>query len=170
MSFPTKDQEALLLERGRVWRYDIFSGDIAAAGTYNVGITTGAREVVIYNRKYSTTTPLCKIALHEVTFTDGTDPQFANRRLSSTKAPPATVKTGVAATVGAVIFSATLRAGTATGNAQVGFTDTQDAVILEANTSYVVQFTNLGASTAQIDMSFNIADTEKIFAHSEFGG
>ncbi|HKX55580.1 MAG TPA: hypothetical protein VJN01_05745 [Xanthomonadales bacterium] len=171
MSATVQDEHEALVLRGRVWRIDVRGSSITAASSYSYGVVTGDKELVIFNRKYSSTTPIMSATLYETSFTGGATPQFANRRLSSTRPQPFTVAEGVVPGVlGSPIFSATIRAGVATGNAQASFSDPLDQVILKTNTSYVVQMVNLGAATADLDTSFDTCTTEPLLTFSDFGG
>lgn len=166
----TVDIESLYISHGKVWRVDIFGDNIAAAADYKVGITTGVDEVVIFNRRYSSTAGEFRAALYEVAWTGGSTPQISNRRLSVSGTPPATVKSGVTATLNTVLVSSIIRAGVGTGNAQAGLTSLIEAFILKANTSYVIQMENLSQSTADIDTAFDIRADRRLYAFSVFGG
>lgn len=171
MPLVTLDHESLAVSRGLVWRVDIFGSSIAAGGEYLVGLTTGAAELMVFNRRYSAAVSGFTVALYELSWTGGSDPQINNRRLSVTRDKPFTIKTGVTATVaGSPKFSARVRGGTSAGNAQIGFTDPGDVVILKANTSYVVQILNTSAGAGDIDAYFDLRGDEQLLTFSEFGG
>lgn len=165
MAAVTIDREFLYLQRGRVWKFEISATGVAAAGSHLIGLTTGDQEVVISNRVYGATTSVLVAALYEVSFTGGSDPRYANRRLSTPAAAvvmPATVKSGVTATLGTIITSATILAPTSTGNASISFVGEGSAFILKASTSYVVALTNGGSGAADIGMAFDVRADEAI--------
>lgn len=129
---------------------------VAAAGTTHIGITTGANEVVVLQRAYSSTESSMTIELFEATFSAGSAARTFNRRLSSTEPAPATVMVGV--TPGSLttpITAANPRAATSGGSAQLQVPGDERRIYLKASTSYVVRLTNNGASAATLAASFD---------------
>lgn len=165
MAAVTIDREFLYIQRGRVWKFEISATGVAAGASHLIGMTTGDRSVVIANRVYGATTSVLVAALYEVSFTGGSDPRYANRRLdmpASAELIPVTVKTGVTATPVTIITSATILAPSSTGNASIAFQGEGSAFILKANTSYVVALTNGGSGAADIGMAFDVRANESL--------
>lgn len=147
-----------LAAQGLVWRSEVSFTGVAAAGFAYLGITTGADEVVILQRAYSSSEAVLTVELFEATFTGGTDARTLNRRFKqAAEAKPATVKFGVTPGTlpGAPITGLTLRAGVSTGSAQLAVTGDDSHLYLEAGKSYVVRYTNGGANPANISNSFD---------------
>lgn len=156
MSTPAMTFDEYLAASGLIFRAELSYAGIAAAGVAYTGIQTGADEVAILQRAYSSSEAILTVELFEASFTVGSDPRLLNRRLANTATPPATVKQGV--TPGSLttpITGATYRASTGTGQASVSIPGDDSRLYLKANTSYVVRYTNGGTNPATISNGFD---------------
>ena len=162
MSIPEMSFDEYLIAQGLIFRAEMSFAGIAAADFAYSGITTGADELVILQRAYSSSEAALTVELFEATFTGGTDPRLLNRRLSNTSAKPATIKQGVTpGALGNAITGATYRAVVGTGQASVAVPGDASRIYLKANTSYVVRHTNNGANAATINNGFDFRKTLK---------
>lgn len=156
MPTPAMTFDEYVIAAGLIFRAELSYAGVAAAGVAYSGITTGADEVAILQRAYSSSESTLTVELFEATFTVGTDPRLLNRRLSNTATPPATVKQGVTPdALGAVITGNTYRASTGTGQTSVSVPGDDSKIYLKANTSYVVRYTNGGTNPATIGNGFD---------------
>lgn len=157
MPIPAMTFDEYVIAQGLVFRAELaYPGVLAASGVAYTGITTGADEIVVLQRAYSSSESKLQVELFETTFTGGGDPRIWNRRLVSTNPVPGIVKQGVTPGVlGAAITGVLLRASTSTGSAALSVPGDDSRIYLEPNTSYVVRYTNLGAAAADIGNSFD---------------
>jgi hypothetical protein len=156
MPTPQMTFDEFVTAQGLIFRAEIGYAGIAAAGFAYTGITTGADELVILQRAYSSSESTLTVELFEATFTGGTDPRFLNRRFTSTQANPATIKQGVTpGTLTAPITGATYRASTGTGQTSISVPGDDSRLYLKPNTSYVVRYKNEGAGVAAIANAFD---------------
>lgn len=156
MPTPTMTFNEFVIAQGLIFRAEISYAGIGAGAVVYTGITTGADEVAILQRAYSSSEAALTVELFEASFTVGTDPRLLNRRLANLSAAPATVKQGV--TPGALttpITGATYRAVIGTGQASVSVPGDDSRIYLKANTSYVVRYTNGGGNAASISNGFD---------------
>lgn len=156
MSTPLMTFDEYLIAQGLIFRAEISYAGILAAGVAYTGITTGADELVILQRAYNSSEATLTVELFEATFTVGTTPRLLNRRLANASAAPATIKQGVTpGALGTAITGATYRAVVGTGQASVAIPGDASRVYLKPNASYVVRYTNDGASAATITNAFD---------------
>lgn len=153
MATPSMTFEHFLIAQGLLFRAELSYTGVAASGVVYTGILTGADEICVPQRSYSSSEASMQIDLFEATFTAGSDPRVFNRRLSITQVAPATVKQGVTpGTLGTAISSINLRAATAAGTTP----ESDDSLFyLKPNTSYVVRYSNFGSATATISNWFD---------------
>ena len=156
MTLCTVDRKALLIERGKVFRFGSGSKTLSTAVDMKLGITTGAIEVVTTDRLYSGNTPQMTVALYQVPFTGGSPAGFANRRLGLGGTPPMTMDVGVTATLGVPLLQAVLRAATSSGNSNASFPGEQAAFILDAETDYVLSIRNDAADTRIVEFQMDV--------------
>jgi hypothetical protein len=148
--------DEFVIAQGLVFRTELGYTGVAAAGVVYTGVQTGADEVVVLQRAYTSSESILAVDLFETSFTVGTDPRIWNRRMASQQVVPATIKQGVTpGALGSVITGVTLRAGTSTGSASVSVPGDDSRIYLEPNTSYVVRYTNHGAGAATIGNAFD---------------
>lgn len=160
MPTPQMTFDEYLIAQGLIFRAELSYAGVAAAGVAYTGIATGADEVVILQRSYSSSESTLTVELFEATFTPGGDPRLLNRRLAIASAAPATVKTGVTpGALGAVVTGNTYRASTGTGQTSVTVPGEDNKIYLKANTQYVVRYTNGGSNAATIG---NALDFRKV--------
>lgn len=156
MATPSMTFDEYVIAAGLVGRAELSYTGIAAAGFAYSGITTGADELVILQRAYSSSEGVLTVELFEATFTAGTDPRLLNRRLGLPVPAVATIKQGVTpGTLTTPVTGNTYRASTGTGQASVSIPGDDNRLFLKANTSYVVRYANGGANAATIANSFD---------------
>jgi len=156
MPTPAMTFDEYLIAAGLIFRAEMSFAGIAAAGVAYTGIATGADELVILQRGYSSSEAILTVELFEATFTVGTIPRLLNRRLANTATPPATVKQDVTpGALGTAITGNTYRASTGTGQASVSIPGDDSRIYLKANTSYVVRYINGGTNAATISNGFD---------------
>lgn len=156
MATPEMTFDEFVVAQGLVFRAEVgFTGVAAGAFAY-VGVTTGADEVVILQRAYSSSESKLTVELFEATFTPGTPARILNRRFSNVQTGPATISQGVTpGTLTTVITGVTLRASTSTGSAALAVAGDDSRLYLKANTSYVVRYKNEGSGAADIANGFD---------------
>lgn len=154
MPTPSMTFDQFVIAQGLVFRAELgYSGVTATTGVAYTGITTGPDEICVLQRSYNSSEAALQIDLFEATFTAGTDARVWNRRLSSQRVSPVTIKQGVTPdALGAVITGTVLRAGTTAG---ISLSGDESRLYLKPNTSYVVRYTNLGAGVAVIGNAFD---------------
>lgn len=157
MPTPSMTFDEFVIAQGLVFRAEIgYTGVLATTGVAYTGILTGADEIVVLQRAYTSSENALQIDLFEATFSAGTPARTLNRRLGSSQALPGTVTQSVTpGTLGSVVTGTTLRAGTTAGTASISLTGDDSRLYLKANTSYVVRYTNLGAGAASIGNAFD---------------
>jgi hypothetical protein len=156
MATPSMTFDEFVIAQGLVFRAEIGYSGIGAAGVAYTGITTGADEIAVLQRAYSSSEATLTVELFEATFTVGSTPRLLNRRLASAQVLPATIKQGVTpGALGTAITGATYRAVVSTGQASVAVPGDDSRLYLKANTSYVVRYTNDGGGTAAITNAFD---------------
>lgn len=162
MSTPSMKLDEYMIAAGQVYRAEIGYTGVAATGAVHTGITTGADELVVLQRGYSSSESALLVELFEATFTVGTDARVLNRRLSASQVSPIIIKQGVTpGALGAAITGVTLRAGVTTGSASLSVPGDDSRLYLKPNTSYVVRYTNQGATAASISNSFDFRKSLK---------
>lgn len=123
MPAPSASFDDYLAAQGLIFRTEISYAGIAAAGFAYTGVTTGADEVVILQRAYSSSDTILTVELFEATYSAGSAARTLNRRFANTDPLPATIMQGVTpGTLGAVLTGLTLRAATGTGTAALQVT------------------------------------------------
>ncbi len=156
MAAPEVSFDDYLAAQGLIFRAELSYAAIAAAGFAYTGVTTGADEVVILQRAYSSSDTVLTVELFEATYTAGAAARTLNRRFSNTDPLPATIMQGVTpGTLGTPITAVTLRAVTGTGTAALQITGDDSHLYLKPNTSYVVRYTNGGSQAATISNGFD---------------
>lgn len=156
MPTPSMTFDEYLIAAGQVYRAEIGYAGVASSAVVHTGLTTGADELVILQRGYSSSESSLLVELFEATFSAGTDARVLNRRLASAQASPIPIKQGVTpGALGAAITGVTLRAGVTTGSASLSVPGDDSRLYLKPNTSYVVRYTNQGATAANIANSFD---------------
>lgn len=157
MPTPAMTFDEFVIAQGLVFRAEIgFTGVLATTGVAYVGVTTGADEICVLQRAYSSSENTLQVDLFETTFSAGTDPRIFNRRLNSQQAAPAIIKQGVTpGPLTTIITGVTLRAGTTVGTAAISLSGDESRLYLKPNTSYVVRFSNLGSGAATIGNAFD---------------
>lgn len=162
MSIPAMTFDEFVIAQGLVFRAELGYSGVIATGVAYTGITTGADEIVVLQRAYSSSESILLVELFEATWSAGADPRLINRRFNSQQVVPATVKQGVTpGALGAIITGVTLRASTTTGSASLSVPSDDSRLYLKAVTSYVVRYTNQGAGAATIGNSFDFRKTLK---------
>lgn len=158
----TQDINEYYAKMGLVFRYEIGAViALATTGTYHVGVTTGAAPVRVLYRSYSSSESPLTIELFEATWSAGATVRVLNANLGIAGSPPATMFGAVTpGTLGAVITSASLRAPTAGGSAQLTVTADSSVLILKAGTSYVLRFTNGGGINASVGAVINLRNMQ----------
>lgn len=158
----TQDINEYYAKMGLVFRSEIASViAVAATGTYHVGLTTGPLQVRILGRSYSSSESPLTIELFEATWSAGTPVRTLNSNLTVGGVSPAPMFGGI--TPGSLttpITALALRAPTAGGTAQVSVTADSSVLVLKANTSYVLRFTNGGGVNANIGASINLRNMQ----------
>lgn len=145
-----------LIAQGLIFRSEVAYTGIAAGTFAYTGITTGADEVVILQRAYSSTEPILTVELFEASFTLGAAARTLNRRFNSPEQAPGAVMQGVTpGALGNAITGVTLRAATSTGAATLAISGDDSRLYLNPLTSYVVRYTNGGSGSATIANSFD---------------
>lgn len=145
-----------ILASGLVFSSEISVSNIPASGATHIGITTGANELVILSRSYGSTESAMSIELYEADFSVGSPARTFNRRLSSTEPAPAAVLFNVTpGTLGSPITTATLRAPTSGGSAQLQVSGDEKRIYLKAQKNYIVKLTNLGGNSASLSAAFD---------------
>jgi len=154
---PEMTFDEYVIASGLIFRAEIsYAGVAATNGVIYTGITTGADEVIILQRAYSSSEAALTVELFEASFTVGTDPRTLNRRFNSAQAIPATIKQGVTpGALGTPLTGATYRASVGTGQASISVNGDDSRLYLKPSTSYVVRYTNLGANPATISNAFD---------------
>lgn len=156
MATPSMTFDEYVIAAGLVGRAEISYVGIAAAGFAYSGIQTGADELVILQRAYSSSEATLTVELFEATFSAGTDPRLLNRRLSMPVPAVANIKQGVTpGTLTTPVTGASYRASTGTGQSSVSIPGDDSRLYLKANTSYVVRYTNGGTNAATISNGFD---------------
>lgn len=145
-----------IIASGLVFSSDAgFTGITAGSFAY-IGITTGALEVLILRRSYNSSESSLVVELFKATFTGGTAARTFNRRLNSAEPQPCTMLKDVTpGTLGTAITGAKLRAAQSGGSSQLEVDGDERRIYLEANTSYVIRFTNTGSGAADIGASLD---------------
>lgn len=157
MSIPSMRFDEFVIAQGLVFRAEIgYTGVLATTGVAYTGVITGADEIVVLQRAYSSSEPKLQVDLFEATFSAGTPARTLNRRLNSGQIIPATVTQGVTPdALGAAITGVLLRASTSTGSAALSIASDDSRIYLKPNTSYVVRYSNLGSGAADISNAFD---------------
>lgn len=156
MPAPSASLDDYLAAQGLIFRAEVSYAAVPAAGPVYTGVTTGADEVVILQRAYSSSDTAMTVELFEATYSAGTPARTLNRRFSNTDPLPATIVQGVTpGALGSPITGVTLRAATGTGTAALQITGDDSHLYLKANTSYVVRYTNGGSQAATLSNSFD---------------
>lgn len=157
MATPSMTFDEFVIAQGLVFRAELgYTGVLASVGVAYSGVLTGADEVVVLQRAYSSSEATLQVDLFEATFSAGTPARTLNRRFASAQALPAAISQGVTpGTLGAIITGVTLRASVGTGQASVSVPGDDSRLYLKPATSYVVRYTNLGAGVATIGNSFD---------------
>lgn len=147
MALATVDREALFAERGLVWKTET-SGSVSAAATYKIGFTTPNQEIVVLTRDYASNVPDILAALRAAPFSAGALARNLNLRLSYAGPALMDIYEGVTASLTgvAIITSAQVRAGAATGNANASLPGDLKPIILAPLTSYVVELSSQAAN------------------------
>lgn len=162
MPIPLMTFDEFVVAQGLVFRAELGFTGVAAAGVAYTGITTGAEEIAVLQRAYSSSEPILQVELFEATYSAGGTARILNRRFASQHAVPATVMQGVTPdALTTVITAGTFRASTGTGQASVSVPGDDSRLYLKPNTSYVVRYTNLGPNAATISNSFDFRKTLK---------
>ena len=163
MPIPLMTFDEYVVAQGLVFRAELgYTGVSASTGVAYTGITTGADEIAVLQRAYSSSEAILQVELFEATFTAGAAARVLNRRFASQHAVPATVMQGVTPdALTTVITAGTFRASTGTGQASVSVPGDDSRLYLKPNTSYVVRYTNLGINAATIGNSFDFRKTLK---------
>jgi len=162
MPTPSMTFDEYVIAAGLIFRAEMSFAGIAAAGLAYTGITTGADGLAILQRSYSSSESILTVELFEATFSAGTDPRLLNRQLAITAPPPATIKQGVTpGALGAALTGNTYRASVGTGQASVSIPGDDSRIYLKPNTSYVVRYTNGGATAATISNAFDFRKSLK---------
>lgn len=157
MPTPTMTFDEFVIAQGLVFRAELgYTGVTASTGVAYTGILTGADEICVLQRAYSSSENTLQIDLFEATFSAGAAARTLNRRIGSSQVIPATVMQGVTpGALGTAVTGVTLRAGTTAGTASIALTGDESRLYLKPNASYVVRYTNLGAGAATIGNSFD---------------
>lgn len=140
-----------LVANGFAWRFE-YTGNLAAAASEDIGLTTGAAGCIISDRQFSTDSTDSTFALYRATaWTGGTAQILANRSdrfwSDSARAPLVTISKGVTATPSAANAMGSIRLRGATGNAISVASEASD-IYLAPNSSYVIRVTNTGSGAA----------------------
>ena len=167
MVWATADREILMIERGRTWKAECASATISGGVDFKLGFVTPNREIVVLSRDYTATVSEVFAALYETTFTGGSVARVLNRRLLYPGPQLMEIREGVTATLGDVVTSATIRAASSAGNANAVLPGDLKALVLKANTSYVVQLLNRSSAIGTIALSFDFRTMEKLTTFDE---
>ena len=146
-----------ILVAGELWTYSQGTPAVAAAGTAKIGILTGASRVLVLSRFYESTGNALGIKLYKQTFTGGAAPTNAYNRNLALAAPaqPASVLAGVTFTPNTPLIVAAVNADSSANNAQLVRGD-DDPLLLDANTSYVLELINNDAQTETLTVEINL--------------